>query len=76
MRQPRRLKIPARAHPLVKQLWIEMNDQRIGLQDACERAGIFWKTPASWTHRNSPKLVNVEALGNALGLELKWVRKK
>jgi len=76
MRNPRKLKIPNKGHRLVLDLFKIMNEQRFGVIDTTERAGIKMGTLYGWTRHNSPLLINVEAVGNVLGYELQWVKMK
>lgn len=72
-----RTTIPARAHPLVKEMYALMIKQRASAEDVCDRAGLGKKTIPNWRHTNfGPQLGNFEAALNALGYELKIVRKR
>ena len=70
MRRFRRLSIPAHAHPLVRRLFAEMNHQRIGLTDMAERVGVSRRTMNGWRTRHCPRIVELEACYNVLGLRL------
>lgn len=70
MRMFRRLTIPARAHPLVKRLFEEMNEQQIGVIDIAERSGVNKNTISGWRHRANPDLINLEACFGVLGHKL------
>ncbi len=70
MRRFSRLSIPEKAHPLVRQLIKEMNHQRIGLTDMAERAGVSRRTFAGWRIRHTPRIAELEACYNVLGLTL------
>lgn len=75
------------AHPLVIELVREMNRQRIGPRDLAERAGVGHSVLHTWVRRADrdvrtpnndkigPMVLTLEAMGNALGLELVWRRK-
>lgn len=77
MRRFRRLKVPEKGNPLIIRIFQEMNDQKIGVDDLCARAGISYETLVSWRwNGKDPKVGNLEAVGNVLGLTLKWSRKK
>lgn len=64
-----------------------MNKQRIGPRDLCERAGVAHSAIHNWKSRAEkdirppgndkvgPMLLTIEAMGNALGLQLVWKRK-
>ena len=70
MRDFRRLTIPERCHPLVRELWKGMNYNRITIRDVAERAGVAEKTVKSWRTQRSPNLTNLDACLNVLGLKL------
>lgn len=62
--------IPDNAHPLVKRLYEEMLEQRVGLADLAERSGVDRNTINAWRNRQSPNVANLEACFNALGRRL------
>lgn len=70
MRLFRRLKIPTNTHPLVIQLFEKMNQEQIGLIEMAERSGINKNTINDWKHRCMPRLDNIDACYNVLGLKL------
>ena len=70
MRRYRKHAIPARAHPLVRRLFEEMNDQHIGMLDMAERSGVNVNTINDWKRRCMPSVANLEACYNVLGLTL------
>jgi len=70
MRQFRRLSVPARAHPLVRRMFEEMNHQQIGMLDLAERSGVNKNTIKDWKHRSVPLVHNLAACLSVLGLEL------
>lgn len=76
MRQFRKLSIPAHAHPLVRQLFAEMNSQQIGIMDLAARTGLARNTMKGWRTRHCPRLIEVEACFNVLGYDLKAVERK
>jgi hypothetical protein len=59
-----------KAHPLVKELFKEMNRQKVTLRDTGEESGIAWNTISEWRYRSNPTLVAFVAVANALGLEV------
>lgn len=61
---------PAHAHPLVKQLIIEMNKQRATFGDIAGRTNIGIDTMRFWQRRHMPRLDLFDAALNALDLEL------
>ncbi len=73
MRRFRTLKIPQRAHPLVRELIKEMNYQRIGVKDMAQRTGVAYETMKRWPYTVTPHLANLEACFTVLGKKLKPV---
>lgn len=73
MRQfrPSQVKVPEKAHPLVKRLFQEMALQQVGLADLAERAGIARETISAWRYRQSPSVTSLEACLGVLGLRLR-----
>jgi len=69
-----RVSIPERCHPLVRRLFIEMQKQRIGVLDMAERAGVNPNTLKDWRTRTIPRVADLEACFNVLGLSIQ-VRK-
>lgn len=59
-----------RAHPLVRRLFAEMNEQQCSQQTMSERSGINKNTFRSWRTKAVPRLDDLEACLNVLGLEL------
>lgn len=70
MRNFRQLSVPARAHPLVRRLFVEMNHHQICLTDVAERSGVNLKTIKAWRTQRNPNIVSLEACFGVLGLEL------
>lgn len=70
MRRFQRLSVPPNAHPLVRRLFKEMNYQQIGVADMAERVGISRFTMNGWRTRHCPRIVEIEACFNVLGLKL------
>ncbi len=70
MRRFRRIPIPWRAHPLVRRLYAEMNHQQIGVTDMAERTGISRHTFKGWRTRHCPRVAELEACYNVLGMKL------
>lgn len=70
MRAFRTLKVPVKVHPLVKFIYVEMNRQRVGIQDLSERAGLGEGTITKWKKNRSPQIEALEAAINALGYDL------
>jgi DNA-binding phage protein len=76
MRRFRRLKIPEHAHPLVRHLFMAMNHERIGLMDVAERAGIARNTLQGWCAKHNPRVGDLDACFNVLGMELRPVYRR
>ena len=76
MRRFRALKTPHHAHPLVRALFKEMNHQRIGVTDVSERAGIARNTFQGWCKKHNPRVGDLEACFNVLGMELKPIHRR
>lgn len=70
MREFRRLKLPDKAHPMVRRLFEEMNRQQVGMLDLAERSGVNANTLKDWRTRTTPTIDNLEACLGVLGLEL------
>lgn len=70
MRRFRASPLPAKAHPLVRRLFAEMNTQRVGVTDMAERAGIARETFKGWRTKHCPRVADLEACYNVLGLRL------
>lgn len=70
MRKFYRVRQKPSCHPLVRVLVDAMNEQQIGVQDACERAGIHRNTWARWGTEHTPDIRSLEALAGVLGLRL------
>ena len=65
-----RLKIPKHAHPLVRRLYAEMNDQQTTMTEVAERAGLRRCSVGDWGRKQSPRIADLEAAFNVLGLRL------
>lgn len=70
MTQRYRMKVPANAHPLVKQLIEHMNDSDQRKLAIVDRAGLHRNSLTNWSKGDSPRLGNFEAAVNAAGLRL------
>ncbi len=66
----RKLTIPGSAHPLVRRLFEEMNNQQICMLDVAERSGVNKNTLKDWRVRTIPRVADLEACFNVLGLTL------
>lgn len=70
MRPFRTLKIPSRAHPLVRQMTEIQNTERYGVADLAARSGVSKTAIHNWRHSNVPRVSDLQACLNALGYEL------
>jgi hypothetical protein len=66
-RQPSKVTIPERAHPLAKAVFAEMKRQRVTYDDLEWRAGVLRSTFKSWRTVSIPGLDTIEAALGALG---------
>jgi len=65
-----KLAIPLHAHPLVRRLFDEANRQQTTITEITARAGLRRGTVAQWGRRNNPRVDQLEAALNVLGLRL------
>jgi len=71
MRLYRRYRMPkVTGHPLVRALYEEMYRQQITDADICRRTGICREALRNWRTRTNPKITDLEACFNAVGLTL------
>ena len=70
MRYFRPLKTPVNVHPLVHELFAEMNRQQIGILDMSKRSGVNKNTLNDWKARSNPQIQNLDACFAVLGMEL------
>lgn len=64
-----------RTHPLSAELFRILRASPYTLSQLSELAGVGRETLSHWGHRTNPRLMNFEAALEALGYELKIVRK-
>ena len=69
------LKVPEKAHPLVKELFKKMIAQRASISDVSDRSGVSRETISAWRYRNNCNLATFEACANSVGYELRLVKK-
>lgn len=67
----RSYKVPKNCHPLVRELFMEVNRQRIPIREIAKRAGLAEITVLQWRTVYSPTVRNLEACLNVLGRKLK-----
>lgn len=72
----RKIKQYPRAHPIVKQLLNQARQNGIPLSWLAEQAGICPESICAWGNHSSPTLVNIIAVANCLGFDLRLVRRK
>lgn len=65
-----RHRVPEHAHPLVRQLIMEINDQNRLIGEVSRAAGVRACTVSDWRYDRLPRIDLLEALLNVLGLEL------
>lgn len=65
-----KLPVPHHTHPLVRQLFKEMNREMTTLTEVADRAGIRRGTISEWRYRYTPRVSDLDAALNVLGLEL------
>lgn len=70
MRPFRRLTIPKHVDPLVIRLFEEMRTQQIGVLDMAEKSGVSHDTLKNWRHHSNPRLPDIRACFDVLGLRL------
>lgn len=68
--RPSRHKAPEHAHPFVKRIYKETLAQRVLIKDLAKRSGVHISVLREWKRRCKPKLEDIEAVLNVLGLEL------
>ncbi len=57
-------------HPLVRELFRRMNEDRVVMQEVANRAGLKRTTISDWRYMRMPKLDLFVAAANALGYEV------
>ena len=65
-----RLKIPKHAHPLVRRLFAEMNHQLTTMTEIASEAGLRRCSIGEWGTKMTPRVSDLEAAFNVLGLRL------
>lgn len=70
-----KLPIPSHTHPAVRRLFQEMNRQQTTVTEVAERAGFRRGTISNWRYSYNPRICDLDAALNVLGLEL-YVRTK
>lgn len=65
-----KLAIPEHAHPIVRRLIAEANQQETTMAEITQRAGLRRGAISQWTRTNHPRVDQVEAALNVLDLTL------
>lgn len=65
----KRHRIPEKCHPLIKWLFMKMNERKCSIQALAEKSGVHYTAISQWRYRSKPTLENIEACLNALGFE-------
>lgn len=68
-----KLPIPKSAHPLVRELYRRMNTEAATITEVAETSGLAPAAISDWRYRRQPRVDNLEAAGNVVGLRLAWV---
>lgn len=71
-----KLPVPLHAHPIVRRIYVEANRQQATLTEIGERAGLDRHQLSRWGHSIDPRLSDVLAALNTLGLTVKIVRQQ
>lgn len=70
-RNPRSVKLPETGPEIVKQLFAEMNRQKISQREVARRSGFDRCTMRSWRYRKgNPQLASIIAVAEVLGCEV------
>ena len=67
---------PTHTSPLVRRLYELMHEQQIGYQALSERSGVPDGSLTAWRKRYRPNLLSFEAALNALGYELRIMKRR
>lgn len=65
-----KLKIPEKAHPLVRELFEIMNQHQLLIDDVVNGSGVKRAAVSEWRHRRSPSLTSFEAVLSNMGYKL------
>lgn len=64
------LSIPARAHPLVRRLFEEMNHKKVTLMSLSRKSGVNKNTLRHWRTKSEPRISDLDACYAVVGLKL------
>ena len=59
-----------RTHPLIRRLFVELNAQHTTISEVADRSGLRRGTISDWRYRQEPRVSDLDAVLNVLGLEL------
>lgn len=65
-----RLETPRHAHPLVRRLYAEMNAQLVTMTEVAAEAGLRRCSVGDWGRKLTPRVADLDAAFNVLGLRL------
>lgn len=65
-----KLPIPQHTHPLIRRLFTELNRQQTTITEVADRAGFRRGTISEWRYTREPRISDLDAALNVLGLEL------
>jgi hypothetical protein len=65
-----RLIPPQHAHPLIRELYVLLDQNNADLQDVARRAGLGVNSITKWRTENTPSIANLEAVLNVIGKRL------
>lgn len=65
-----KLPIPTNTHPIVRDLFREMNRQQTTITEVADRSGICRETISGWRYSRMPRLDLIDAAFNVLGKRL------
>lgn len=68
--RPSKITVPARAHPLAKLIFAEMNRQRVTYAEMEWRANVLTSTIKAWRQQNRPGLETIESCLGVVGYSL------
>jgi hypothetical protein len=68
-----KLAVPDRCHPLIKELFRRINEEKATMHELAGRAGCIYSTISDWRYRRNPNLVTLTAVANALGYDIALV---
>jgi DNA-binding phage protein len=72
----RSYKIPERAHPLVKQIYREMQSRQITIEAVVNATGVSRGCFKSWRDKANPQLGSLEAIATYLGFDITLTKMK